>query len=399
MKKIIFCALIVSLLLVSITLASESSTFSNITSICISKCMGFGVTKTRCQSMCQDASCVNLCRDAKLGESRCNVVCPTGDIFENENLSIQDKTDILETAKSETKTVIIKKASERFNDMYKAREVAKQMLNDAKEIVKAAKTSYGTEVSKYKEYKNKFISSKDSVKSCTTDCSKKENELKDISKKYLLHITYSIESSVEKVKGKVMGSEKLSESEAGILLKKIENINNNISAIKLEINAISIDSNKEDITKLATNLNTIWIESKAIILESKDKLVNANIAGIIVQSQKLNARLDKVMLRLENDTGFDKAKVRELKIDFEAAVNESNVHFEKSEMLFNEADTALNPIKNEKLDEAHKETTLAHARLKDARAILSNIEQEIKKSSKGSEELVLNNVSDKEINV
>lgn len=257
----------------------------------------------------------------------------------------------------------------------KAREIAKEKLQEKKEQYKEAEDKFKELKSQEKERNQLLVQVREEMRaSCkadanSTECTAAREKIRAQAKEVLLKQADQMLESIEKIKAKVDSSEDLSDEEAQGLITNLDDLKTEIETAKTAINAAQT---QDELIAAAKSLNQAWSKAKPRMKIHAAKVVNARIGGIIVQSKQLEVKLERVMAKMQ-EKGADTTKVQPLVDKFNADIASAKKSYE----------LAVAAYKSNKTDEASVKTAQgylndAHKALKDARAVLVDIAKELR---------------------
>lgn len=263
-------------------------------------------------------------------------------------------------AKVETKRGEIKK---RFEELREAKKMRKELYKDLKEK--------RVELKQQREEKRAALGDqREKLRTCkgsdSEDCELSRKEARANAAGFLTRAAEHILALLEQAKERVENSD-LSDAEKA---KLIEGIDANLAEVDAALQAISglgENATKEDLKEATQIIRDAWQDSKKGIKHGVGKVASKRIGGVIVKMERLSAKFDRVIARLEaagKDTGAAEAK----KMDFDAKLEAAASFHEEATKLFESGDHAA----------AAEKIRAAHAELKAAHEILKGIVQEIR---------------------
>ncbi len=267
----------------------------------------------------------------------------------------------------------------------KAREVARQKLENAHAKFKESEERFVNVLKEHKEAREKASKLKDVLKECeaseSEECKEKLREHKDEAKSFLLNAADAIIAQLEKIKARVQASEDLSEDEVNELLSRLDAQISEVREARATIENLTPESSREDIKEAAKKIRVAWGKIKNDVKKDVENLVNSRIGGIIVRSKHLETKLNRILAKMAEE-GRDTSAVESLVADFNAALNEAKEHYELalgkySEFKANKDEDALR--------EAQDHRNQAHLSLKKAHETLKQIFKALKAQGKEEE--------------
>ena len=206
----------------------------------------------------------------------------------------------------------------------------------------------------------------------STQCTELKEDMQDSAKSYLSNIADLIISSLEKVKARISESN-MSENEKADLIADLDAKIAELEAAKEDVNS-SEDS--ADIKDAAKTIKSGWVDAKHALKKSVGKTISSKMAGIIVQSEKLGEKLDRIVAKLK-DKGYNTTLSEELVAEFNMKIDSAKANLDK-------AVDALKVDDNSSAAKAQDYLKAAHQDLKDARVILRDAVKEIKGVGNGA---------------
>lgn len=260
-----------------------------------------------------------------------------------------------------------------------ARENYLSKKSDLKEKASKARDRKDEAKAKHEEAKARLDEKKDQLKECkgsdTDECIVLREDAKKDAGEFLSNIADHVLAMLERAQERVDKS-KLSEEEKVTLKDQLELKMAEIASTKDSVDAFTENTTKEEIAEAAKTIREIWKDAKDLIKKSAGLAASDKLGGIIVKSEKLQAKLEKAISKL-SEKGTDVSKAEELKTSFDAKLAEAKALHEEAKALFNEG----------KVPEAAQKTQDAHAALKEAHSILKDIVKELKGTKEGVEAL------------
>lgn len=250
---------------------------------------------------------------------------------------------------------------------------------DLKEKASKARERKDEAKEKHKEAKARLAEKKDQLKECkgsdTDECIALRADAKKDAGEFLSNIADRVLAMLERTQERVDKS-KLSEEDKVILKDQLELKMAEIASTKDSIEAFTENTTKEEIAEAAKTIRDVWKDAKDLIKKGAGLAASDRLGGVIVKSEKLQAKLEKAISKLK-DKGKDVSKAEELKTSFDAKLAEAKALHDEAKALFKEG----------KVPEAAQKTQDAHAALKEAHSILKDIVRELKGTKEGVEAL------------
>lgn len=284
-----------------------------------------------------------------------------------ENTVEVNKTEAAEGSGEDTEAPMI-----RYRERLQERsEDFKERLEDARERYQIAKENYINAREKYFAQKEKFIQTRDRLRVCKekADCEELKEKAKDDAKSSLSRMTDMILESLEKIKAKVEANEDLSEEEQEEMLAELDERTTAVTDAK---QTVEESENRTEVLEATRLIKAEWTKTKPVLRKVVDRIVNARIGGIIVQTERLDAKLERVINGLE-DKGYDVSEAKEIKVEFSEKVEEAKSNHESAKESF----------KEDSPTEGNRYMKEAHQNLKDARVLLRDLVKSIKETGNG----------------
>jgi len=274
--------------------------------------------------------------------------------------------------------------------LLKAREIAKERVEQARERYQTARQRYLTAKERYQNVKQKLTQAKAALRECREDdseeCQKTRRQVKGHSKEFLLNTADRVIQTLEKLKSKVESNEDLTEEEASEMIANIDEKISEIEDAQDVISNLDNESTNEEIRQAARTINNAWKRTRVVLKKSVGRLLNAKIGGIIAKSESLEAKLERIVGKLE-EAGNDVTDLEDLIAKFGEKIDEAKTKWQEAKQKYVEAvtpgkvDEVMKEV-NQKIKEAHEKLREAHQKLKE---IMSKI-REMKGSQEALEE-------------
>jgi DNA repair exonuclease SbcCD ATPase subunit len=207
------------------------------------------------------------------------------------------------------------------------------------------------------------------------ECLELKRKTKHHSKEFLINSAEKVLAFLERLKEKVESSEELDEDQMEDILSKLEENIAEIEDAKDVVENLDNESTTEELRNAAETIKKAW---KRVQTRSKwaiGKLTNAKIHGIIIRSEKLVEKLEKISERFdenEQDTTELDALIEDFGEKIELAKEQYRLALEKYQEALDDA----NP--NEIVKEANAYMKEAHKYLRESHKVLKQIHEEIK---------------------
>ena len=269
----------------------------------------------------------------------------------------------------------------------------KESQENIKERIEATKTykiaRLNTEQAKekYLEAKQTLSQAKTRVREeCASDgegCVEIKKEIKLHSKDFLISSSDKVLNYLEKLKEKTEASENLDEDVKQETLAKIEGRITEFEEERENVEDLDENSSDEEIKQAVLTIQNRWKKAQDDAKLSVGRLANAKIHGIIVKSEQLEIKLDRIMTKLE-EKGYDTSSTETLVNEFKAKIDQAKGNYDIARAKYDEIEGSGRV--NEIMKEANSFMRAAHQNLKEAHVILKQILREIKATAEGEVE-------------
>ncbi len=206
------------------------------------------------------------------------------------------------------------------------------------------------------------------------------------SKEYVIRAAEAIVNHLEKLKSRIEESDNIDEERAAELITKIDAQISEVQELKQQAEAATT---LEEIKGIAKALNEKWKSLKHFANVYSDRVVAARVKGLVNQGRVLEARLDKILERLEasNITVDVEAEVNEFSAKIAEARDKQAQAQEKLRQAFDLAESR--PASNEEIkaltDAAKELLDAARESMREAHRMLTEIVSKIKEAAPGTE--------------
>lgn len=267
--------------------------------------------------------------------------------------------------------------ADNITDNYKLN--IKDRLKNAQQRYVIAKQNYLDSKEKYLEQRINYVNVRQRVLNCSgdnsSDCIQVRLNATEQAKNYLIRMSDLIIESLQKTSARIDASEDLSDDEKAEL---IENLDERIVALEDAKEIVESSENNAEIIDAARIIKKEWISARPILKRAAGVVINARIGGIIVQSKRLEEKLDRIIEKLELK-GYDITDAKSLVDDFSDKIESAKDNHEKAVEKFREAKEEVDAkVAHELLVDANILLKAAHQDLKDARVILKEVVAKIK---------------------
>lgn len=262
---------------------------------------------------------------------------------------------------------------------FKVRTVAKEKLQMSRQNFEQAKQKFDLAKEKFQQTKEKFEQAK-GLQVCKDDaegedCVAAKAELMQLAKDKLTDQIDILLENLEQIKAKAESNEDLSEDELQKVQDFVEEKKAELEEIRSEIEAAET---RDEIVDAAKKLKQAWNRER--IQAHIGYMVNARMAGVIVNADHLEAKLERVLERMI-ENGKDTSVVEPLVADFDSKLVVAKEKFEASQDLFAEARELEAQDRATKVQEAQALLKESKDALREANAILKDIVQELRNAN------------------
>ncbi len=215
------------------------------------------------------------------------------------------------------------------------------------------------------------------------ECNITEEDMINSAKNFLGNSADAIIEHLTKVKSKVEENEDLAEEEANEMIAKIDAKIAEIQAAKEQAQNATT---KEEIREAAKKINAAWKNIKILTQIHATALINARVGGIIVKSEHLKEKLEKILARME-ENGKNVDDIKPMIDEFEAKLKLAQEKYEAAVQKYKEFWMSEDkPEAKEKLEEAKSLMEEAKEALKETNEKLRDIIKAIKEKN-GEQEI------------
>lgn len=252
---------------------------------------------------------------------------------------------------------------QRFEELRQARQMRKELYQELKEKRSELKQERETARIALGDQREKLRTCKGSD---TAECDMSRKEARANAATFLNRAAEHILALLQQAKERVENSDLSADEKA----KLTAEIDANLAEVDAALQAVSLlgeNATKEDLKEASQVIRDAWQDAKKGIKHGVGKVASKRIGGVIVKMERLSAKFDRVIARLEaagKDTGAAEAK----KAEFDAKLDAAAALHAEAKALF---EAGNHPAAAEKI-------RAAHAELKAAHEILKGIVQEIR---------------------
>ncbi len=223
----------------------------------------------------------------------------------------------------------------KYNDSlgFKARVLSRIRIENAKENFIRARERYELAKINLEQARLRFKERQEIRKQCKIgNCNVTDEELIEHAKNFLGNSADAIIEHLNKVKGKIQENEDLTEEEAADMIAKIDA---KIAEIQEAKEQVENATTKEEIREAAHKINAAWKNIKQLTTFHANVLINARIGGIVIKSEHLKEKLDRILARME-ENGKDVTDIQPLIDEFEAKIDLAKEKYEAAIDKFKE---------------------------------------------------------------
>ncbi len=262
---------------------------------------------------------------------------------------------------------------------FRARAIEKGKLEGAKAALLVAKEKVMSAKGKLEAAKLRLEKAKLSTV-CkgapdSEDCTKSKDELRASAKEKVHGDADAIIEHLLNIKAYVEANEALSDEEAAEIIAYLDERITLFKGIKAEIDAAET---KDQIVAAAKKLKEAWQEHRQKVNAYAVHVSNSNMAGIIVKSTYLQAKLERVLERM-TENGKDTASVEPLVAQFKEKIELAKSKFDEAQKVFVEVKSAAGGADiSGKVQQAQGLMKESRTALQDASKLLKDIFQKLK---------------------
>jgi chromosome segregation ATPase len=255
-------------------------------------------------------------------------------------------------------------------------------LEKAKIKVENANAQYQQAKERYQEAKQKYLETKERVRELRTaiqecvegDCESTKKQFRIHSRDVLIHLSDVVLETLNKLKDKISSSE-MTEEEKEQLLADIEAQITGVQEAKAVLENLSDDLTREEVKEAIKTIKDAWSAAKPQIELGVGKLVGAKLGNIIVKTEQLETKFNRIRDCLETK-GQDVSALDSYLEEFNGKLSEAKEHWGTAREQFGQARNAENV--QAAVRAAHQHQTQARNLIKEAREDIRNIVGEIK---------------------
>ncbi|MBS3113050.1 hypothetical protein J4418_03140 [Candidatus Woesearchaeota archaeon] len=254
---------------------------------------------------------------------------------------------------------------------FKARALTKEKLTNARDKLEKAKERYEVAKNNYQKAMDKFEERKKEIACEDDNCP----EIKADAKKVLQHASERVLETLNQLLERVDSAEYLTEDEVANSKAFLEKEIAKVNAIMLKVENFDETTPKADINTAFKELRKVTQEANQAVKRAAGKLVNSRIGGIVISSQHLKVKLNRIIERMA-EASKDTGATEPLIVEFNSFLENAQANFELAKTEYD----ARN------VETAHEYITKAKEALKEAQSVLQQIVKSIADND-GTEEL------------
>ncbi len=219
---------------------------------------------------------------------------------------------------------------------------------------------------KYSEAKTKLADSKEKLKGCqgkTDDavCTEEKTKAKQNAKDFLLNSADRVLNLLEKTKERITNSE-MNEADKTASLAKIDARIAELAGARETVEQMGADATKDAIQEASRLIKDAWKGTNKDVKEEASKLAASKIGGVLVQIERLQAKLQNKIDQLKK-AGKDTSAIDAIMTDFNAKIDAAKASQATAQEKFT---TGATKEATAAMKEAHKSIKEARILLKDA---------------------------------
>ncbi len=270
---------------------------------------------------------------------------------------------------------IMERAKERIEAQERTVEKTREKLEQIQVKYLAAKEKYLAAKQRYIEVKEKVNTLREEIQECVEgECEPKRKQFRIQSRDVLIHLSDVVLETLNKLKSKIESSE-MTEEEKAQALADLEVQITVVEEAKAVLGELTENITKEEIKDAIKTIKEAWKTTKPQIKLGLGKVIGAKLGNIIVKTEQLEEKFNKIRNRLEGK-GHDVTALDNYLEEFNGKLTSAKEHWELSREMFGEARTAENV--SAAVKEAHQHQTQARNLIKEAKEDIRNIVRAIK---------------------
>ena len=288
---------------------------------------------------------------------------------EQKRQDLLDKRDMARAGKSGDQIEIATKKAGLQRKFAENADELKNILEKTKQIRVNARENYAEAKGKLADSKNKLNDCKG--KTDDTTCTEAKTQAKQNAKEFLLNSADRVLNLLEKTKERLTNSE-MNEADKTASLAKVDARIAELAGARETVDQLGDDATKDQIQEASRLIKDSWKGTNKDVKEEASKLAASKIGGVLVQIEKLQAKLQSTVDKLK-EKGKDTSAVDAIMTDFNAKIDAAKASQADAQVKF----TAGN------MKEGTTAMKEAHKSIKEARILLKDVVRKIRKVNAG----------------
>jgi len=260
-------------------------------------------------------------------------------------------------------------------NLFRKRVIFENKLKAANNRYNTAKQNFIKAKNAYREKRQNFLEIKEKLKACkgveSEECTQLNADALAHAKELSINAANMAIEHLNKIKESIEGNDDLEEEDAANMIANIDNAISELEAAKADVEAAET---KEEVKEAAAVINRIWRRHAVRIKRYAARVVHAKVGEIIVRSEQLERKLDRILTRME-ENGIDVNGIDEKVDAFSAKIEEAKDLYKQSREKFIEAKEGESEAT---VQDARRLAKDAHRVLLDAHRIIKDIFKSIK---------------------
>jgi hypothetical protein len=228
----------------------------------------------------------------------------------------------------------------------------------------------------YQEAKTKLADSKNKLKDCKgkaddAACAETKKQAKKDAKDFLLNSADRVLALLEKTKERITNSD-MADAGKTASLAKIDARIAELAGARTTIEQLGDDVTKDQIQEASRLIKDAWKGTNKDVKEEASKLAASKIGGVLVQIERLQAKLQNKIDQLKK-AGKDTSAIDAIMTDFNAKIDAAKASQADAQTKFAEGNAK----------EGTTAMKAAHKSIKEARILLKDAVRKIAKVAKG----------------
>jgi hypothetical protein len=289
------------------------------------------------------------------------------------------KVQAMEKIKEMKDNEELRKFKVKIGNELKARIISQGDVEAARVKYNGAQMRYENAVMNYDSAKAGFDAAKAAFAACQSDCDQLEADVKEQAKAYMLTVVERIREQLNKAGAKVEETAELTDEEAAESETAIEAELADINVLEDEVEAITEDTTKEDISALALKIKNKWAdETRDEVVRTAGFLQAAKMGGVHVQLRQLSQKMESTMAKMA-EQGIDTSAVESLVDDFNTKLGSVEATYLGAVAKYKEASAAgETQARKGALTQAQTQMRAANQGLVQARETLRSMVQQLR---------------------